>query len=254
MPRFDYRGISRTVRRDKKPAITNFYRYKLDVFRTIASVNSNLRDIIIESETKDYDCRAEDRDMFQVEFITNKPKGLITYFTFLKAGMMAYDVIHPVPVVKISITDKSKIGKGCYMLDNYIYSYIEGPDRDLVDLMISEGVITKVGEYEYSGQPPVLEYPIVEGKRIICSNFREELFEWIPENSNVIIEIRRASYLTRGKCNPVVTIGTLPEFIVLALTDLSDTFRYYFGIIINFSLYLKKKTFKYKCLLLKMNL
>jgi len=228
IPIFDYTGITGTSRGgDKKQSLTIFYRHKLDVLTTIATLNDELRDIIEQSNVYDYKCKEDEKEMLQIEFIINnfKPKILITYFTLLKAEMMTFDIINPVSVVKISIPDKNKIGDDCYLLDNYIYSYIEGRDRELVDLLVSDSVIKIEGEYVYSGQPPVLEYPIIDGTRVLCSNFREELFEWIPENSNVIVEIRSASILTRDKYERVIKIEDLPNFIASSLTDLYDTFK-----------------------------
>jgi len=225
IPVFEYNGIIGSLEGDKKPSITNFYRYKLNVFNTIAYNEEKLREIIRESQSRDYNCKQEDIEMFQTEFIINnfKPVLLVRYFTILKAGMMLYDIINPVPVIRIYIPDKTNIKKGCYVLDRYIYSYIPGPDRELVDNLLSHGLIEKEGEYLYSGQPPVLE--LEEGK--LCCNFREELFEWIPDNSNVIVELRNAAMFTR---NPEykkasIKISHLPKFVSNVLIDLAHTFN-----------------------------
>ena len=230
MPEFVYNGIKGSTKTDKKPSITSFYNYKMQVFTMIGSSNDIMRNIITESNEQDYKCREEDNEMFQTEFIINKYRFyrpvdktfikkvliLIQYFTLLKSYMMVYDIIHPVTVIKINIPDKNKIGKDCYMLDGYLYSYIEGRDRILADLMINEGVIQKIAEYPYAGQPPVLEYPIRSDEgRVVCTNDRQEMFEWVSEDSNVIMELRMLD---------VEKIENLPKSITKVLSELSELF------------------------------
>jgi hypothetical protein len=128
---------------------------------------------------------------------------------------------NPVKVAKIKIIDKTSIGNNCHILDNYVFSYV-GEDKNNIDDMVRNGLIEIKNIHLYCGQPPVLYTK--QKNTILCSNFREELFEWIPEDSNVIVELRSPEKLDEKNRSSSIYINEFVDFYSNTLRILSINF------------------------------
>lgn len=98
---------------------------------------------------------------------------------------------NPKKVVKLRFLDKSKIGNNCKILDGYFFSY-EGQNKTKIIKLEKLGLIevmdNKVYDFAHTSDPILLTY----SNEKICTKGprREEVFELIPNNSNLIIELR----------------------------------------------------------------
>ena len=247
---FEYKGIVVSTEDKDMVALDNFLNYKMYIITILSESDILLRKILEKSKTYDYNCEDCDDTVklnLQLQYITHiiniidtgsqtdKIKKIIDYFSYLQTYILIYDIFHPVPVVKINILKKDRLGRNiCYqsnksskILDNYVYSYIEGKDRDNIDILVSEKLISISEPYPYSGQPPLL-FPVQKmGRTYICTNFREELFEWVKETSNVIIEIRGPEKLTLDekyhKKNISIKLDDFQNFFEEVLIGLNDS-------------------------------
>lgn len=246
---FEYKGIVVSTEDKDMVALDDFLKYKMYIITILSESDILLRKILEKSKTYDYNCQDCDDTVklnLQIQHIihfiniidtgsqTNKIKKIIDYFSYLQTYILIFDILHPVPVVKVNILNKDRLGRNiCYqsnksskILDNYVYSYIEGKDRDNIDILVSEKLISISEPYPYSGQPPLL-FPVKKmGRTYICTNFREELFEWVKETSNVIIEIRGPEKLTLDekyhKKNISIKLDEFQNFFEEVLIGLND--------------------------------
>lgn len=213
--RFNYKGIKASTEKDEQPTETSIVSHKLDVLRNIAQKNGDIKSFMKNS--KIYTDGKDDNNtvhlMYRIQYITGEIKRInipelikiITYFEYLDSYTLLYDMLNPVRVVKVKILDKTKLNKSiceaddykqAKILDGYLYSYIEGKDKEYIDTLVSENLIEIEGPFIYSGQPPLL-FPVKKYARTyICTNFRQELLEWIPMDSNIIVELRGPEKLT----------------------------------------------------------
>ena len=242
IPKFDFIPIQGTYLGNPMYSNVQFMRYKLDdVFDRISrgkeKINKDIKKIYMDSKKYPYECQDEFKYNCQFERIMDcinqseldKESTLFYFFMTLEQKFMLFNMYNPVDVVKIIITDKSKIGNSCPILDKYLYSYIEGEDRNRINSLVEEGFIEIVSYHKYAGQPPILyKYKDSETNTYnLCGNFREELFEWVPENntSNLIVELRSPENITTFKGNDSISISNIKLFYTEVLNNLSSNFR-----------------------------
>ena len=233
--RFNYTGVKVSTEENDSIAMTDIVNYKMDMLNVIASKLSNIGDnklneILQKSEEygkEEYPDDHTSEFLIRLQFISGYIKRLpngrkiLNYFMYLDSSILLYDIFNPVKSVKVYILDKNKFGKKiCQsnkILDGYLYSYIDGRDKDLIDQLVREDFIRIQGPYDYAGQPPLL-FPVKKHRKTyICTNFRQELFEWIPADSNLVIELRGPEKLThssefKGSEGSSVKLIELPKF------------------------------------------
>lgn len=111
---------------------------------------------------------------------------------------------NPKKVVKLRFLDKSKIGNNCKILDGYFFSY-EGQNKTKIIKLEKLGLIevmdNKVYDFAHTSDPILLTY----SNEKICTKGprREELFELIPNNSNLIIELRSPEHIVNHQCDSI---------------------------------------------------
>ena len=214
-----------------------YEKYRIDVFYKINSSRkiSLINDIIRNSEKYNYgssECKTEYKYQCQFERIILLLKEniksipdiynlIMKYFANLHQNYLMYYMKNPVKVAKIKIIDKTSIGNNCHILDNYVFSYV-GEDKNNIDDMVRNGLIEIKNIHLYCGQPPVLYTK--QKNTILCSNFREELFEWIPEDSNVIVELRSPEKLDEKNRSSSIYINEFVDFYSNTLRILSINF------------------------------
>ena len=126
-----------------------------------------------------------------------KLNKIINIVAFINTIYLIYKILHPQKVVKLKINRKKiKNDHKCKFLDGYYYSY-QGESKTLVDELvrkkIAEIINNTVYDFSHTSDPQILEVEreeITSKIKSICPSDREETFEYIPENSNLIVEVR----------------------------------------------------------------
>jgi hypothetical protein len=208
MLEFSIQSLEKYFYKDKYIPSLNSYRYqdilqyKLDILRMI---NNNFFGKILKNCDQFFTKKNIENKVWFMTYVLKKiskmsqhndiVRDILRFFTVLNMHCLLYKVFHPIKVVKIVVLKKEKIHRDCKVLDNYSYLY-EGDDKKKIDRMRSEGIINIIGIYDYANleDAPVLKYHY--GLNYICTDFRAEIFEMIPDNSNIVVELRSPEKFT----------------------------------------------------------
>ncbi len=154
-------------------------------------------DILKKIDEEKHEC-ITDKYQDVIAYIISKRGGdyvNVSLLTYINAYYLINGILNPKKVVKLNF-DRKRIKKGCKILDGYYYSY-NGDNKLLIDELVSKGQVSiiknKVYDYAHTSDAPILfvDRDEITGRiTSICSSRREELFEYIPENSNLILEVR----------------------------------------------------------------
>ena len=140
---------------------------------------------------------------------------------------LIHKILHPNTVVKLKI-NRDRIGKGCKFLDGYYYSY-EGESKKIIDELVLENYAEIIDDTSYSFahtvDPQVLSVKRSEDMEVesICPSSREELFEYIPEDSNLIVEIRAPEIFTKNYDKDIALALRTKSLRILAPIPGTDT-------------------------------
>jgi hypothetical protein len=153
-------------------------------------------------------------------------KNVSSVITFINAYYLIYQLFNPRKVVKLSF-DRKRIKKGCKILDGYYYSY-EGQNKELIDELVSKGQVriinNRVYDYSHTSDPPLLVVDRPGRVQSICSSRREELFEYIPEDSNLIIEVRTPEDFTQNQDDNGIHLHKIEDFLSRFFQSIKNIF------------------------------
>jgi hypothetical protein len=133
-----------------------------------------------------------------VSFIMNQEdhfiKDLLKIVGLVNVIYLMYQIKNPRKVVRVRFLDRSKVGDDCKILDGYFFSYEEN-HRNTIDSLEKKGLIeimdNRVYDFAHTSDPVILT--LVKGKICTEGKRREEIFELIPTNSNLVVEFRNPS-------------------------------------------------------------
>jgi hypothetical protein len=219
--------------KDKRiPSLTSYHyqdilQYKLDILRMIE--NNSLRELLEKCDQFFTKKNIESKIWFMTYVIVfkiedNLSEDILRFFTLLNMHCLLYKVFHPIKVAKIIVLKKEKIHSDCKVLDNYSYLY-EGDHKKKIDRMRKDRIIDIIGIYNYANleDAPILKY--YHGLNYICTDFRAEIFEMIPENSNIIIELRSPEKFTDNvNLYKSIQLDQLSDLIELVFNRLKSVF------------------------------
>jgi hypothetical protein len=221
------------------PNIVNDYTklvsFHINVIKEITS-----RDILLEDINKRLDNSGlvDDSDIYQdiVSFIINKEshflRDLLKIIGLINMIYLMYQIKNPKKVVRLKFLDRSKVGSDCKILDGYFFSY-EGNHKKNIDGLESKGLVevidNKVYDFAHTSDPIILT--TLRGKICTMGKRREELFELMPTNSNLVIEFRNPEVMTDNfSLSRVIPFYNILPFLreffknlnIILLSELSD--------------------------------
>ena len=210
----------------------------LNVVRKIAADDTHIIERINQKE-EEYKNNNTNTNVYQdiVGFITTTnydyEKGIRIFkiVSLINTIYLIHKIFNPQKVVKLKINrEKIKIKRDCKFLDGYYYSY-EGESKELVDELVTKNIAeiinNTVYDFSHTSDPQILE---VDRKEIegtinsICPSDREELFEYIPEDSNLIIEVRTPEKIL-GRKEPVIEFKDIEKYLSQIFTRINIIFR-----------------------------
>jgi len=211
----------------------------LEIIKQIATDDNE--DIIARLKRRIYPTnntnKYQDISAFMRSINYNKYNQIMTFITLVNASYLMKKIFNPQKVVKLKIKGE-KIKQGCKFLDGYYYSY-EGESKDVIDDLVSKKyakiINNTIYDFAHTSDPQILE---VEKKGMseiesICPSDREELFEYIPEDSNLIIEVRYPEHLIDKKSDEEkkdsssIEFRNITDFIKEFFSTIDHIFRFF---------------------------
>ena len=204
----------------------------LDIIKAIASDNEEILKRLDDDTIYPTDNTNKYQDICAFMSAMNYEgyKKIVLYVSLINALYLIYKILNPQKVVKLKI-DRKKIKQDCKFLDGYYYSY-EGDSKELIDDLVSKNfaqiINNTVYDFAHTSDPQILE---VEKKDItmeiksICPSAREELFEYIPEDSNLILEIRGPEVFTEMYKSGSLNFYNIKNFLNELFTKIDTLFK-----------------------------
>lgn len=175
-------------------------------------ITSKYEDIILFMETRGY----------------HKYNNIMYTIIIINIIYLIYRILNPKKVVKLRI-NRDKIGKDCKFLDGYYYSY-EEDSKNVIDELVLENYAEimndTVYDFAHTSDPQVLVVEKTSSMDIksICPSAREELFEYIPEDSNLIVELRYPEHFTKNY-NSHLSFKDIKNFLSEIFSDINNIFK-----------------------------
>lgn len=137
-----------------------------------------------------------------VSFIINQEDhfiiDLLKIIGLVNIIYLMFQIKNPRKVVRIRFLDRSKVGNDCKLLDGYFFSY-EDDHRTMIDQLerkkLIEVIDNKIYDFAHTSDPVILN--VTRGKICTEGKRREEIFELMPTNSNLVIEFRNPNTIAR---------------------------------------------------------
>lgn len=180
---------------------TDLVMFHINLLKEITSKDELLGDIKDRLNSGDF---KDESNIYQdiVAFVINQEdhfrNDLLKIVGLVNIIYLMYQIRNPRKVVRLRFLDRSKVGDYCKILDGYFFFY-EGDSINKIDDLENRGLVevieNKVYDFAHTSDPVILT--LERGKICTQGHRREEIFELMPTNSNLVIEFRDPDLVAR---------------------------------------------------------